>query len=182
MADFHLLSFASLSWRTPVRVMGRRLSPSPTRPVYLNKRTRWPAVGAPGAGAFATGRRRGRQVCLHARRNSDGAELAENLGVSVGSAIRGVRCDGKMTQSNQLYAPDRRRRFYLAIRCSVPIAPNLSPPNQRPSTPGHDRARPRSWHRIPTRPCDEQAARSWYETRQIDHRSSSRTSLGLHGG
>ena len=29
--------------------------------------------------------------------------------------------------------------FYLAIRWSVPIAPDLSPPNQRPSTPGRDR-------------------------------------------
>jgi hypothetical protein len=62
---------------------------------YLKKRTRWPAAGASAAEPFATGRRSRRRVCFLVRRNGDGAELVESLGVSVGTASRAVRRDGK---------------------------------------------------------------------------------------
>src|SRR5258706_75694 len=49
------------------------------------------------------------------RQNGDGAERAEMLGVSLGSASRVVRRDGKIPQSDQPPAPGRRRRFSLAV-------------------------------------------------------------------
>jgi hypothetical protein len=70
-------------------------------------------------------------VCFLVRRNGDGAAPLENLGVSVGSAIRGVERDGKIAQSSQPHAPDRWRRFYLAVRCSVGLRPRASPSDMR---------------------------------------------------
>jgi hypothetical protein len=96
---------ASKSFHNLLPTDGRRQGPigvnrvgSATRQAgtqYLKKRTRWPAAGAFAAEPFATGRRSRRRVCFLVRRNGDGAELVESLGVSVGTASRAVRRDGK---------------------------------------------------------------------------------------
>src|SRR5260370_620141 len=61
-----------------------------------------------------------------ARQNGDGAERAEMLGVSLGSASRGVRRAGKIPQSDQPPAPSRRRRFSLAVVRSCTLRPHAS--------------------------------------------------------
>ncbi len=65
------------------------------------------------------------------RQNGDGAERAEMLGVSLGSASRVVRRDGKIPQSDQPPAPGRRRRFSLAVVRSCTLLPHASPQNMR---------------------------------------------------
>ena len=112
-------------------------------PQYLDKRTRWPTVDAPAAGLLSTGRRCRRRVCFPERRDGDGAELLENIGVSVGTASRAAGYDGKIAQSNQPYALGRRRRFYLAVRGLDSPAPSVRYSRARQSTPDYEIRRSR---------------------------------------
>jgi hypothetical protein len=69
------------------------------------------------------------QGCSPLRQCGDGGRRIEIVGGSIGSAGTGVQRDRKIACCDQPLAPRRRRRFYLAIRRSVPLRPHASLPN-----------------------------------------------------
>src|SRR5271154_1068690 len=70
--------------------------------------------------------------------HKDGAWRIENLGVSGESASRSSMPDAENLQSNQRHAPDRRRRFYLAVHGRRLPTGLIQPPNKRQSLPERD--------------------------------------------
>jgi hypothetical protein len=77
---------------------------------------------------------------------------------------------GKMAQSNQSHAPDRRRRFYLAVRWSVGLSPQASPSDMRKHS---------TTCEMPARAIWRQSDRRRAVLRSVDGRFARQTSASL---
>ena len=89
----------------------------------------------------------------------DGAWIIEIVDLYGKSASRRGSPMCRKIQPNQPLAPDRRRRFYLAVRWSGSWAPTFRHSKARHSPPACDQARPASWLPISMRNADKQARR-----------------------
>ena len=98
---------------------------------------------------------------LHAPREMAAMALGalKSLDIYGKSASRRGSPMCRKIQPNQPLAPDRRRRFYLAVRWSGSWAPTFRHSNVRHSPPACDQARPASWLPISMRHADKQARR-----------------------
>jgi hypothetical protein len=87
----------------------------------------------------------------------DGARIVEIVDLYGNSASRRGSPMCRKIQPNQPLAPNRRRRFYLAVRWSCSCAPTPRYPKIRHSPPDRDQVPPGSWLPISMRRADEQA-------------------------
>src|SRR5579863_3447044 len=112
----------------------------------------------------------------------DGARIVEIVDIYGKSASRRGSPICRKIQPNQPLAPDRRRRFYLAVRWSGSWAPTFQPPDVRHGPPAYDQGQPGSWLPISMRHADEEALRLRRQTRPILRwivgRSLARTRIG----
>src|ERR1700719_2393586 len=92
-------------------------------------------------------------------------EIAES---SQANAGRPYDANPQNAQSNQPHAPDRGRRFYLAIPGRHRRASADSPPNMRCRSKSSDETRFRSLRLKLRDPAHDQVARLRREARQID--------------
>ena len=110
---------------------------------------------------FRVGACRARQWCAY-----ELVSTPAKMSVTPSASRRGSPM-GRIIQPNQPLAPDRRRRFYLAVRWSGSWASSFRHSNVRHGPPAYDQARPGSWLPISMRHADEQALRWRRQTRPI---------------
>jgi hypothetical protein len=80
-----------------------------------------------------------------AQENAAGAPSVELIDVSCCSASKTNSGDAKIPEPDQPHAPDRRRRFSLAVRWLVDWSGHASPSNLRQSAKAREAMRQTSW-------------------------------------
>ena len=90
--------------------------------------------------------------------------------------------DAENLQSNQPHAPDRRRRFYLAVHGRRLRTGLIQSPNERQSLPERDGMRFCSLGTIPAGEMHEKTLRLRRERREIDDATDAWQRIRLHFG
>ena len=127
---------------------------------------RWPGRMRPGRGLKSSSR----VVMAGSGRAepTDGARKLEIVGNCCESASRPRGPDDQNLQSDQPYAPGRRRRFYLAVHGRRAPTGSGQPSNERQASPEREETRFRSLSTLPAGETHKQASRVRRERREID--------------
>src|ERR1700733_5577273 len=112
----------------------------------------------------------------------DGARDIEIVRVSGESASRWHWPDVENLQSNQIHAPRRRRRFYLAVHGRRLPTGLIGPPNERQGLPERDGMRFCSLGTIRVGEVHEKTLRLRQERREIDDATDAWQTIRLHFG